>query len=86
MGFFGDGLVLLTAIKTSLATKGSSQIPHEDYFFDIFSALVKPIKVDLLFSLALSHDWIIFQLDEARKGLTDMHNSQIIRTLNHQVF
>ncbi|XP_019181380.1 PREDICTED: uncharacterized protein LOC109176402 [Ipomoea nil] len=48
--------------KARLVAKGFNQVAGED-FFDTFSPVVKPTTVHLLFSLAVSHDWTMRQLD-----------------------
>ncbi|XP_019155793.1 PREDICTED: uncharacterized protein LOC109152551 [Ipomoea nil] len=48
--------------KARLVAKGFNQVAGDD-FFDTFSLVVKPTTVRLLFSLVVSHNWTLRQLD-----------------------
>lgn len=52
----------LNRFKAQLVTKGFTQIPSHDYD-ETFSSVVKLTTIRLIISLALTHRWVLKQLD-----------------------
>jgi len=60
----------LNRYKDRLVAKGFHQVQAFD-FNETFSPVIKPVNIRLIITLALTHNWDLFQLDVNKAFLID---------------
>lgn len=66
----------LNKYKTCLVAKGFHQVHGKD-FNEIFSSVVKPATISIIFTLALTYNWEMQQIDINNTFINDFLNEEI---------